>query len=100
MALTTGKQIPSVKSAAPSRPFPDTPAPHATAAKAYIAVVTVPAADDATNPVARIQYLEPPTADATVDKTYVLSLSVLGADTTGGSTAIPTWVEYTADLTP
>lgn len=100
MALTAGKQISSYPHAAPSRPFPDTPAPHATASKVYVAVVTVPAEDDATHPVALVQYLEPPAAHATDDKTYVLSLAVTGDDTTGGSTAVPSWVEYTADLTP
>lgn len=43
---------------------------------------------------------DPPDAHATVDKTYVLSLAVTGADTAGGSTSVLSWVEYTADLTP
>jgi hypothetical protein len=43
---------------------------------------------------------DPPAADATADKVYVLSLSVTGADTVGGSTSVMTWVESTIDLTP
>jgi hypothetical protein len=43
---------------------------------------------------------DPPAADATADKTYVLSLAVTGDDTVGGSTSVMIWVEYTADLTP
>lgn len=100
MALSTpAKRLPYSKHAAPSRPFPNVPDRHATASKVYIAVVTVPAVDDATDD-AVVQWLNPPAADATADKTYVLSLAVTGDDTTGGSTAVPSWVEYTADLTP
>lgn len=99
MALTPGRRVVTNPAAAPSRSFPDTPAPHATAAKAYVAIVTVPAADDAsTTPL--VQYLEPPAPHATDDKVYVLSLTVTGADTTGGSTAVPSWVENATDLTP
>lgn len=100
MALSTpARRLPNSVSAAPSRVFPDTPAAHATAAKAYIAIVTIPAADDAdTTPV--VQYLLPPAADATADKTYTLQLVVTGDDTTGGSTAVPVWTESTIDLTP
>lgn len=43
---------------------------------------------------------DPPDAHATDDKTYVLALTVTGADTAGGSTAVLSFVEYTADLTP
>lgn len=99
MALSTGKALNPSPSSAQSRPFPDVPDKHATAAKAYFAVVTVPAVDDAEGRVL-VQYLLPPDAHATDDKVYVLSLTVTGADTTGGSTAVPSWVENATDLTP
>lgn len=99
MALVGDRRINPSNNAAPSRAFPDTPAKHATAAKVYIAVVTVPAADDTEEDVL-VQYLEPPAAHATEDRNYVLTVTVTGDDTTGGSTAVPSWVQYTADLTP
>jgi hypothetical protein len=43
---------------------------------------------------------DPPAADATDDVIYVLSLTVTGADTAGGSTAVLSWVENATDLTP
>lgn len=95
MALTTGRRINPFNRAAPSRAIPDTPAPHATASKVYIAVVTVPAADDAEDRVL-VQYLEPPAAHATNDLSYALKVTVTGDDTTGGSTAVPTWGLITA----
>lgn len=101
MALSTpARRLPNSVSAAPSRVFPDTPAAHATAAKAYIAIVTVPAADDASAGTPVVQYLLPPAAHATDDKVYTLQLTVTGDDTSGGSTAVPVWTETTADLTP
>jgi hypothetical protein len=43
---------------------------------------------------------DPPAADATADKVYVLSVTVTGKDTAGGSTSVLSWVENTTDLTP
>jgi hypothetical protein len=43
---------------------------------------------------------DPPAAHATNDKVYVLSVTVTGADTAGGSTAVLSWVENATDLTP
>jgi hypothetical protein len=95
MALTGDRRINPNNNAAPSRAFPDTPAPHATAAKTYIAVVTVPAADDTESRVL-VQYLAPPAAHATNDLQYALKITVTGDDTTGGSTSVPSWGLITA----
>jgi hypothetical protein len=92
MALVGTRRVPTSLHAAPSRAFPDTPDAHATDRKVYLAVVTVPAAadDDAGAPV--VEYLEPPAAHATDDLAYELTLTVTGQDTSGGSTAVFSWV--------
>lgn len=101
MALSTpAKRLNPSKHAAPSRPFPNVPDAHATAAKMYLAVLTVPAADDASAGDPVVQWLLPPAAHATDDKVYTLQITVTGDDTTGGSTVVPVWTETTADLTP